>query len=412
MAFNELVKDFSRIRDYMRQFYVFGFKTRDEYHEKSARSYDNERRRIESWLKEYMFFGRDSAGKNVFIAVDSSEIQHNPLYLAFRAKSFTNNDITLHFYILDILHGKSLSIREIQNHCEKYLALFDDAPVLEESTLRKKLKEYETLGVLTCRKQGRELIYSLSEDYVDLAGWNEAIAFFSETAPLGIIGSYLLDKFENPPKCFGFKHHYILHALESEILYGLLLAIGQRREATVRTHSSRRQSSRDQTVVPMQIMVSTQGGRRYLLCRHQRYMKMMLYRLDSIKSVKVGEVCPSYDIFKNQAQKYKEHLWGASPGVDFSLDHLEMTVFIGEQEGYILKRLQREKRGGRVHQLDKSHYRFSIDVYDACEMLPWIRTFIGRISEITCSNPYVSKLFHDDLKALSEMYEETSHAVQ
>ena len=49
--FQELIKNFDRIRDYMRQFYVYGFKVRGEYTEKSARTYDNERRRIESWLK-------------------------------------------------------------------------------------------------------------------------------------------------------------------------------------------------------------------------------------------------------------------------------------------------------------------------------------------------------------------------
>ena len=46
MAYSELIKNFDRIRDYMRQFYVYGFKSRNEYDKKSARSYDNERRRI------------------------------------------------------------------------------------------------------------------------------------------------------------------------------------------------------------------------------------------------------------------------------------------------------------------------------------------------------------------------------
>lgn len=63
MAYSELIKDFGRIREYMRQFYVYGFRTRDEYDGKSARSYDNERRRIESWLGEYMSFRQDSTGK-------------------------------------------------------------------------------------------------------------------------------------------------------------------------------------------------------------------------------------------------------------------------------------------------------------------------------------------------------------
>ena len=103
MAYSELIKDFSKIRNYMRQFYVYGFKTRGEYEAKSARSYDNEKRRIESWLGEYMSFRQESAGKISYISVDSSKVEHNPLYNAFKAKSFATNDIVLNFFILDIL---------------------------------------------------------------------------------------------------------------------------------------------------------------------------------------------------------------------------------------------------------------------------------------------------------------------
>ena len=31
MAYKELIKNFNRIRDYMREFYVYGFKSREEY---------------------------------------------------------------------------------------------------------------------------------------------------------------------------------------------------------------------------------------------------------------------------------------------------------------------------------------------------------------------------------------------
>ena len=109
MAYSELIKDISRIRDYMREFFVYGFKSREEVGDssrvggKSARSYDNERRRIESWLGEYMSFRQDANVKNVFISVDSRRVPQNPLYQAWRAASFTKNDITLHFWLLDIL---------------------------------------------------------------------------------------------------------------------------------------------------------------------------------------------------------------------------------------------------------------------------------------------------------------------
>ena len=39
---------------------------------------------------------------------------HNPLYKSFKAKSFTDKDITLHFYILDILaDGQEKTSKEI-----------------------------------------------------------------------------------------------------------------------------------------------------------------------------------------------------------------------------------------------------------------------------------------------------------
>lgn len=52
MAYKELIKNFNRIRDYMREFYVYGFKSREEYTNKSARSYDDEHRRLKSWLDD------------------------------------------------------------------------------------------------------------------------------------------------------------------------------------------------------------------------------------------------------------------------------------------------------------------------------------------------------------------------
>ena len=160
MAYSELVKSFERIRSYMREFYVYGFKSREEYSIKSARSYDNERRRIESWIGDFMSFHQDTSGKNVFLSVDSRRIPHNPLHKAFKAKSFTDKDITLHFYVMDLLaDGSALSSREIVDCInDDYLSHFSGAFSPDESTVRKKLKEYEALGLLSSEKCGREVL--------------------------------------------------------------------------------------------------------------------------------------------------------------------------------------------------------------------------------------------------------------
>ena len=88
MAYSELVKNFSHVREYMKEFYVYGFKSRDEFNKKSGRAYDDERRRIESWLGDYMQFRQTAGGKNVFLSIDSRISRHNPLYKAWKAKSF------------------------------------------------------------------------------------------------------------------------------------------------------------------------------------------------------------------------------------------------------------------------------------------------------------------------------------
>ena len=108
MAYKELIKNFNRIRDYMREFYVYGFKSREEYTNKSARSYDDEHRRIKSWLDDYMKFDWTPEGKHVFLSIDTRLTRHNPLYNAWKAKSFTDGDITMHFILMDITRQRGV----------------------------------------------------------------------------------------------------------------------------------------------------------------------------------------------------------------------------------------------------------------------------------------------------------------
>lgn len=193
MAFNELIKNFDNIRQLMRDFYVFGFKSRADFADKSARSYDNERRRIESWLGEYMYFRQNVGGKNCFISVDSRKIRHNPFYKALKAKSFTANDIMLHFFLLDILQdGEKMTLRQLMDRMdEAYLAYFAEPAALDISTVRKKLAEYAELGLIENEKCGRELYYERSRDEVNLDAWHDAVSFFAETNQIGVVGSFI-----------------------------------------------------------------------------------------------------------------------------------------------------------------------------------------------------------------------------
>lgn len=412
MENTELIKNFERIRDYMRQFYVFGFRSRSQMNLKSARSYDNERRRIESWLGEYMSFRREESGKQVFLSLDSRSLRHNPLFSAFKAKSFTDKDITLHFYILDVLReGTPLSAPQmLERMDEDYLAFFPEAQVLDISTLRKKLKEYEKLGLVRTQKQGRELLYTLPEARIELSRWRDALDYFSEVSPQGVIGSFLLDRLPERESAFRFKHHYLLHTLDSQILYQVLDAVSQQRWITVTLHG-RVGGKQEFAILPCKIYISAQTGRQYVLGYRTEFDGFQFLRMDLLHSVCAGEPEERYGTYLQRYRAFAQKLWGVSTNRDAAAEHLEMVVTARDDEPHILQRLLREKRNGRVEIMDANTYRFEADVYDTLEMLPWIRTYIGRIVSLKCTNSLVTQRFHEDLEVMSRLYGGETDAV-
>ena len=407
MAYSELIKNFNRSRDYMRQFFVYGFKSREEYNTKSARSYDDERRRIESRLGEYMQFRQSAEGKNVFISIDSRLSNHNPLYNGWKAKSFTDKDITLHFILFDILHTAevSLSISEIIDRIEEKLSAFEAPMEFDESTVRKKLKEYIAQGLIVTEKQGKTMYYRRSDNTMFCG--TDCLDFFSEVAPCGVVGSYVLDRVGNHKKHFAFKHHYITSAMDSEILYQIFDAIRQKRQITLNTINRRKETITENYVVPLKVFVSVQNGRQHLLAYAPRFDRITSFRIDRVDSVVLGDICEDFDSLRDTLTNMQRHMWGVSTQgrSNERIEHIEFTVTYGDNEQHIHNRLLREKRCGTVERIDNNTSRFSADVYDSTEVIPWIRTFICRITDISFSNKDVEKQFKDDISAMYQLYD-------
>lgn len=410
-SYSELIKNFEKIRAYMRDFYVYGFKSRDDYQSKSARSYDDERRRIESWLGDYMSFVRTPEGKNVFISIDSRTIRHNPLYNALKAKSFTDGDITLHFIIFDILHDPSVkrTISELFAEIyEKYLFGFESPMMFDESTVRKKLKEYCEAGIIVTEKEGRKVYYRRT-DSTDISDLNDVLHYFSEVAPCGVVGSFILDKEEADTDAFTFKHHYITSAIDSGVLASLFTAMREKRAVTISNMSRHKDLPRRNRIVPLRVFISVQSGRQHLFAYLPEYNSFHSYRVDYLSNVKLEDPTPRFDELRTELDRMQGKMWGVSVkrnkwGMEY-LEHVEFTVKVEDNEEYIVKRLEREKRVGTVEKLDENTYRFFADVYDSSEMIPWIRTFICRIVKMNFSNRSVENQFKKDLEAMYLMYD-------
>lgn len=407
-TYSELIKNFERVRSYVREFYVYGLKSRDGYNRKSARAYDDERRRIESWLSEHISFVRTPEGKNVFLSIDSRTSCHNPLYKAWKAKSFTDGDITLHFLIFDILHSPEvrLSTSEIAAIIEdKYLSHFSEPFIFDESTLRKKLKEYEREGIIVSEKSGKRSLYHRAEN-TDVSSLSNALDFFSEVAPCGAIGSFILDKTDSG-ELFTFKHHYITGAIDSGVMASLFEAMREGRAVSVDNLNHKREEPRRTSILPLRIFISVQNGRQHLLAYQYSGKCFVSLRLDYLSRVKLEGVDPRFSELREMLDDAETKMWGVNIKRGKFGDHLESVSFVVKiepGEEYIARRLERERRIGRVEKLDELRYRFSAEVYDTWELVPWIRTFISKIESMNFSNRSVENRFKDDVLKMYEMY--------
>ena len=161
-VYSELIKNFEKIREYVRDFYIFGFHTRESFDAKSKRTYDNEKRRIESWLSDHVHTSLEGHKKKVSVQVDSGNIFQNPLYQCYRSKTFTDNDIRLHFILMDALEDNAMSVSEIADYVSANYGMIIDVQII-----RIKLKEYVKEGLVSEVKSGRNILYTKTGCYTD-----------------------------------------------------------------------------------------------------------------------------------------------------------------------------------------------------------------------------------------------------
>ncbi len=406
--FQELIKSFPKTREYVRDFFVYGFKTREEFSEKSPRTYDNERRRLESWLGEYVRKDHVSRGANISLAIDSNLLDTNPLFRVWKTKSFTDNDIVLHFLILDLLRdGDALTTEEITEHLlTKYEAFFDTQIV------RRKCNAYEKEGLLQKKKAGKTVVFSLDNSLADWIRSNDnmldALAFYQMATCFGIVGNHLIQQFDHQNQSFRVKHGFWVHTLEDEILLALLQAMNEKCNVHLEIKSSKNGVMNFSECTPLQIFTSTRSGRRFLCGYVIKSRRFTCYRLDTVKTVRSLQPSAEYDALFSTLCRNQKWLWGVSFQGNSSRhpEKLTMKIQIREPaEQYIIDRLKREGRGGTVTKIEPGIYQYEIEVFDCNEMLPWLRTFTGRILSLTCTDQFVEHRFYRDLQAMYRMYQ-------
>lgn len=404
--YKELIRQFDKIRSYVRDFYVYGFKTREDFHDKSGRTYDNQRRRIESWFSDYIRTDQCGHKKFVFLTMDSGRMAVNPLYQAWKSKTFTDNDILLHFFVPDLLaDGRFRSLEAIADEIQDtYQCLLDT------QTLRRKLAAWEKEGLVVKKKEGKQFLYGQAQPaLLSCPGIRKslslAVAFFQGAAPFGFIGSTILDFWNETNDRFRFRSDYLVHTLEDEILLSLLTAIEQRSMIRMTVSGTKRHRITFVCATPLRILTSTQTGRRYVCAMRQDSQRLTTFRLDSIEAVEILDADPSFERHRKELLDTLPYVWGVSFGSLRRPEKVSMEIVLDEKsESYILGRLEREGRGGSLKRLEPGVYEYTRLCLDAAELLPWVKSFTGRIRSFSCTNRSVEQRFMDDMNLMKSWY--------
>ena len=396
-----------KARNFARESFVYGMKDKSDYHEISPRAYDEATRQMGDWFQNCLQTRTVKVRNKVkYLSLDCREFSRNPLYKIWKAHSFTTNEIVFFFALLEILSDEEpVSIGNLYTQYDFIHRTGGFTQSMAQNWLRNRGCPTE---IIVKRGRGE---YSLAKSF-DLSPLIESLLFFSEIAPSGGVGSFILDKQEEPPSLFRFKQHYIGQAFDCEVLCNALFAIKCRKNLDF-IYQPKGRDEAHIIVFPVKVYSSTQSGRQYLIAWDEKEERFFNYRIDRIKNINIANTTPSdVKMVLAQFEEAKEHIWGVSFG-DGKLTHVEMLIKVEENEAFILNRLDREKRCGRVSLKDYQAgiFKFEADVYDAREMFPWIRTFISRIVELNISDKELEKQFWDAIQNMYRLYSAESDQV-
>lgn len=419
------ISEVNILRDFVREIYVESFHSPNGHisiHSPSGRSEGEAKSRLHAFFEEN-FITKNSENEDV-LKFDSRTVNKNPLFAIWKMCHFKPEYLTRDFALVDLL-----STKEYKEGLSDYDLKSDDSgknklefytgKQISHKQLTPYIENLRTNGILDVKEsfneEGKLLkrIYKLADTRKIQNLIKEkpeiiaAIQFASETFPCGVIGSYILDSVDSDsetfPPIFKFKHHFIYSTLDSEVMYTIFSAINEKRFVTIK-----RKGDDIIYAPPIQVRFSARDGRTYLVyyADDEKHKGFNIANFENIVSVKKSDNCSYFDSLIEEYNSIKSNLWGKSIKINENkTEHVDFTVQYNSSEAYILKRLQREAFSGRIEgDSNDNKATFSFELFDSKELIPWIRSYFGRITQFNFENEELQQQLTDEIKKMYAMY--------
>lgn len=412
---NKAISSFDIIRKLVRNLYLEGFNNYLDTDSvgKSSRAFTNNLNSIRNFLDERFISSKTNTKKktNPVISFNTRDETENPLFALWKTENSIATNLSFDFAIMDILEENPDGISwfsltsdsnstKHDNHLENYVN-----KGIDKKSVKPKLEKLANTGIIEFFENGKKIRKVNTRQIKQLLSSTEvkqAIQFASETSPLGVIGSYILDNLKtvdseslNTP--IHYKHHFIFNSIDYEIMYILMDAISNKNTVEIET-----ERYGIKTVVPLKLYISTQTGRTYIIFWDLHESILFSENLEKILAAKQLEICSEYESYISKHSEIESNIWGVAFKKEntFDLEHVRFVLeYSPEEESYIPSRIRKEAVKGTVSDIDESHIEFTADLIDSKEMIPWIRSFFCRITDIDF--PYADRI-KEDVSLLSQ----------
>ncbi len=423
MAFsnsNYLIRDYENIRAILRDIYIYGCFSKDDFVEKlgiSSRKYDKEQQRISSYLPKNFIQKRRVDKKAVlYCTYHGMEDSRNYLADTYRNKSFTALDIMSFFFVQQLLNEtEEMTAGEILDE----LPSLNEEAVFTKDNLRVKLDELVEKGFIITVKRGRSVKYRLSKDVWEDFSNEELLDIFTylefmkNVSPIGMPYFFLQDKLRlylksnrrvdsSDYKVFSFKHNHLYNILDNDVLLELLKAKYTKRLLKVIYNNKQKEN----TIVVGEIIHDSVYGRQYLHCYLTESEQTSVIRIDRIdETVDLRQLDDNEISIQNEMSSFSDNCWCTSSmksGVSEIVIHF---MFDEDKEGYIKNRILNEGHGGTLTKIKDGTYEYKLYIGDPDEMIPWIRSFGQRAKVISSGERKTEEKLKDDWKRALEKYD-------
>lgn len=425
MGFKEsdsLIRDYSNIRSILRDVYIFGCYSKDDFVKSgmSARKYDNEKKRIMSYISKDFIYQRNVNRKSImYCSYHMENGSRNYMAETYRNKTFTMLDFMSYFFVLQLLSdGNEMTLGDIL----QALPENNEDVLFTKDNLRVKLEELVEQRLIEIVKYGKTVKYRISvdiwEDFSDkeLQDIYLFLDFLMNTYPVEVPFYFLRSKLrlymeikrgissEQLQSPMQYKHNHLFNVVDNDVILDVLKAIKGKRRIQIKLNGNENDSVF--VTLPIKVLHDSTYGRQYVFCYSEAEEKVVVVRVDHIADLELKDSADiDFDSIVEKCMKAIDDCWCTSLTDKEPVNVVIEFMFDEQNESYVRRRLIREGHGALIQKITDGLYRMTISVNDPAEMIPWIRSFGERARVISSGEYKIEDRIKKDWKRAVEKYE-------